>query len=302
MNEEENLSQPQQDLIDSLLQTVYRSDKNEAQDRVSAAMLEIDSLVEPVSRRQKGWAAKSKWIALATATVVLIAILLPIGGNQTPSALAVIRQSIEEASKDVARQYRLSLKYQTKRDWVISREMDLYVKGSDQVAVRRELPRGDLWYGRSDTKGWVVAQRGPIIEGDISKMERWLEQQENLSTPLLSLERMLKKMENGYDLEITDEETLVTAAGEIECVHVLAKWNLNAGGKQPDVIELWVDKETNSAQRVLLNWDRDSGNAGVKSIVLDLVDQSELADDWFLADGHIDGPRRRIRFDAEERP
>ena len=315
---EEDREPYEQRLIDSLLASAIGNANEEAQAKVSAALSKLDA-DESNAEHAEGnddqlaspnngsvWFARRAWIGIATAAAVMIAVALPfIAEGQ--SAMATIRMSLEQASKDVARHYRLESTFQRKGGQTYERYSDLFVKGSDRFAIRKTGLLGRQWWlGGDGDKTWALPPIGPIVEGDHPGLSRWLKRKPDLSTPYLHVSSILERMGNGYKLTKHGEATLTDADGrEIRCRHIVGRLRRavdvrDINDRIPDRIELWASLESGVAQKVVATWDLEPGAAGRVSMTVDLLDHPELGDDWFQPESHYEGERRRINFNANE--
>ena len=313
--DQNNEEETKQRLIDSLLESAIGSAHEEAQSKVTDALSRIETL-EPgeagkeqnkvTLNQRQSWFSRRKLIGFATAAAVMIAVGLPFMA-QGQSALNILQLSLKESKRDVARRYDVELKFQKSNGQTNTRVADLYVKGSDRFAFRRKGLLGrEWWIGGEGDNNWVVPAVGPVIEGDPSSLSRWLKRKPELSTPYLHVSTILERMGNGYKLTNHREETITGLDGtEVRCRHIEGRLRKvidvrDFEDRIPDRIELWADVETGVAYKVVASWDLDSDQAGRLSITAQLVDQPELPGDWFQAEGHYQGQRRRISFNTKE--
>ena len=123
--------------VDSLLHSLYETDKDKARLLVDNGMQRLDDgeVTSSASARSRRYGAKPNWllIGLATAALVLITVAIPLtSGSRT--ATAAVMLSIEQALRDVGRHYRLNAVWQNAPEKNSRREADLFVKGGDQFA------------------------------------------------------------------------------------------------------------------------------------------------------------------------
>ena len=314
-SDQNELEQAKQRLIDSLLASAIGSADEEAQSKVTDALSRIATLepgeagkqqIKVASNKRGSWFSRRKMIAFATAAAVMIAVGLPFMA-QGQSALNILQLSLEQSKRDVPRHYNVELKFQKSNGQTNARVADLYVKGSDRFAFRRQgILGGEWWIGGEGENNWVVPAVGPVIEGDTTSLSRWLKRKPELSTPYLHVSTILERMGNGYKLTNHRAETIAGPDGrEVQCRHIEGRLRKvvdlrDFEDRIPDRIELWADVETGVAIKVIASWDLDADEAGRLSITAQLVDHPELPDDWFQAEGHYQGQRRRISFNNRE--
>jgi hypothetical protein len=108
-------------------------------------------------------------------------------------------------------------------------------------------------------------------------------------------------MSRGYGLREMGETTIRSAAGnEVDCRHVVGELKSEANQKLPTTIELWSDARSGVAMRIEARWPPSTFESGREKVVIEFAEQPNLPDNWFEAEGHYSGQRRKITLDSKE--
>ncbi len=263
---------------------------------------------------KRRWA---KWVTLTLAGSIVVMLFFVFQQNQTMrQALAVVEKSLQAADESVPRHYAVTSTFLDRdRTTLRSVACDLYVCGNRQYALRHPalVGSGDLWIGRNGDSTWVVPARGPVRVGDETALHRWLEGNQELATPYLHLTSLLQRLSRGYRLQersenakdfdlhsvvaINDMSSSLSDAQLRQCRRISGERINQQATQNPEQIELWCDRETGVALRVVAIWDPQTNPRGRRSLVVDLVSSVELSEDWFDHAGHYPGRRLILNFD-----
>ena len=140
-----NEDQRKHDLVESLLHSLYETDKEQSRSLVSAGMNCLDECLPSVpdastpdagSRKFQPARSFLRWPAfgLATAAVLLIAATIALMDTSS-SAIAAVTTSLEQALQNIGRHYSVTVMHRLSDKEVQARNADLYVKGGDQFAL-----------------------------------------------------------------------------------------------------------------------------------------------------------------------
>lgn len=292
--------------VDSLLHSLYETDKVQARSLVDQGMQRLGDSKEtvPASSRSRRYSTRPNWllIGLATAAVVLIAVALPMtSGSRTATAAVLL--SLEQALRDVGRHYRVNAVWQNATEENSRRSADLFVKGGDQFAIKVEGPSTmgtAIWLGSNTETSWVIPPIGPVLEGDQRSLTRWYREKADIGTPYLHIVSALEKMRDLYRLESLPNDEVSLGDRVIACNHVAAVLKGKASTRRPDRIELWADAETGVAIKLVATWQLEEDEVGRNEATIVLVDDVELSDSFFTVDGQGAGQRQRISFASEK--
>lgn len=291
------LSEMREAWIESLLKTM---DSTQADtERLARAMERIDGeQVSPVIPAIRS--PRFRWASMAVAaSVLLIALLWMQSNDPAKSALAAVERSLQLAAMPVPRKYELQIKYRTGAKWKVY-DSEIYMQGRDNFAVRHPglLPETSFWVGQNESESWVVPAYGPVLKGGKDFLNKWLEASEEIRTSSLHVSTLLSRMRSkGYRLKIEDTVLQRPNSYSIECEKIYAESispvsNPIKQEDPPTQIEVWVEKVSGLAIRVIAKWDRGKGDSGREYLELNFVrEERNLTTDWFLAESHYDGFR-----------
>lgn len=281
-------------MMDALLHHALRPD-TDSEERIQRVLDQLNDVVTeknptattttkpsaPASRRHT-------WFGILMAACVLLcfgilwAILLP--GN---SALAAVERSLASAEQSGPRLYHFaaSCRWPLVGDQMI--EGDLYVDGADRFVLRHPAPlaKSEFLIGGNEREKWVVPPRGPVLVGDGEMLQKWLAQQDKMATPYLHITSILQRMSKDYDLKILENTTI----NNVVCNHVRGTLRQGPNSNLPQVIELYAERGSGFAQRLILDWDLSAEQFGLSSLVIDYVENPQVPDNWFEHTCHHEG-------------
>lgn len=300
--------QRKQDLVDSLLRSLYETDSDQTQSLVSDGMkrLEEDSpltLIKSVDEQKWNYSRyfpRFLGIAVVAAAVLLIAIAVPMF-DSSRTAMAAIKQSLDQAFEDVGRHYRATVTYRFSTDETQTRQANIFVKGGDQFAIQSlNTSETSVWLGSNQKSSWVIPPVGPVMEGNRKSLTNWLGQQDQTSTPYLRVTTALENMQTRYQLTSLSDDEVAMNGENIRCRRVAGILNenieLSRFENPPDQFDLWVCAETSVAMKIVASWNLAEGQRGKEKATIVLVEERALSDDFFTAEGHGATGRLRINF------
>lgn len=302
-NDPSQREQAREAWIEALLASAARPQDHS--ERIVRAMDEIRSLEanSPPDRSRTRWIP---WVALALAASLFVGAFTWFSQMTTPTALAAVRRSIQVAARPETRKYTLTLTVRSATGPPEQIENELYVRGADRFALRRPglLLGKSLWLGQDGEEAWVVPPVGPVRKGDALVLSRWLRSHRDLETPYLHVATLLKRMSDGYRLEELPDESIETPSGSVEsCLHIRGTRKAVSDANRPSLIELWTNRDTGVAMRLIAHWDEFGTEPRVASIeIVFRGDEPELQDNWFTAESHYRGRRVIVRVDEPGRP
>lgn len=291
--------------LDTLLKHIYQPHGDDRARRVGQVMALIEqespslptrTIAPPPLRRRRLWAVP---LVAAAALLLMAGLFWRIEEGPSP-AIAAVEKAMGEAQADTDRQYSMTISARTTALGAQTATAMLYVKGTDQFALRHAAPLGEFWLGGDGQQVWFVPELGPVLVGTEQVLSRVLNRQQ-LSTPFLQITSILQRLKNRYELRLLGEEPLPPPDGEGDSVlcQTIRGTLKTADSQWPPTIDVWVSRQSGIVQRVVLNWDRPAERQGLSRIELQLIGQSSMPDDWYTHAGHH-GPRR-IVIQNEER-
>ncbi|TWU04770.1 hypothetical protein [Stieleria varia] len=308
MNEDEQLKRDQ--LRDSWVESLLTSAvaPQDYADHVARAMKRIN---EPESTHganvPRSPRKSMRWGAIALAASVLIALSFVLDSNGTSAkAMAAVQRSLHVAAEQMTRKYLLQVQYRSPTGYEPQIDNELYVQGHDCFTLRHPglLPGSSFWLGKNETDEWVVPPIGPVRIGSGTVLSRWLALHQQLDTPYLHVTTLLTRMSQGYRLEeLSDEVVTLPDGTKVACQHIRAELEVTDEPNAPDMIELWVSRETGIAIRIVVRWNLADGQAGRESVALTFQsDEPSLSDEWFTPEAHYQGSRVIMRIDSLGQP
>ena len=303
MPQEQN--QHKQDLVDSLLQSLYETDKEQSRALVSSGMERLEQIEhgpaeKPVSRssiRARRWLA----IGLATAAMVCIVISIPML-DSSRSAMAAVTQSLNQALQDIGRHYVVHSQWRLPNQGSETYKVDLFVKGGEQFALKIPgpiQPLNSIWVGSNRDQSWVVPPIGPVLEGNRRNLSDWFDRRADVSTPYLHITTALELMSELYELKSLPDEAVEANGKTVWCHRVTGSLKGESSNETPDHIELWVNAESGVAMKLVATWDLAKGQSGRESLTILLQEDVDLSDEFFTPETHGGLGRNRIDFSSE---
>lgn len=293
-----------QDLIDSLLQSMYQTDEDHARSLVSVGMQRISDDQDARSTRDQATAMKStrRWLimAFAAAAVILMGVALPLL-DDSRRATAAVKQSLKQAFEDIGRHYRTQTTWRTSEGTVQRLPADLYVRGADQFALRLYGPLQQvvpIWLGSNPKYSWVMLPAGPVLEGDRRSLTDWFQRRQNRSTPYLHITTALELMCEHYELQSLNDTKLDVSGNSIRCRRVTGTLKRDSADQRPQRIDLWLDGETGVVMKLHAAWDLEQNQWGRESTTIVFVKQTELSDAFFTPEIHGGNQCPRINFSS----
>lgn len=308
MNDQENSKRDElrESWIDALLTSAARPQDHSQ--RIAQAMdrIEADPLTARRQIARQFGSRRMLWRAIGIVCTLLILALLWFPGGGSRTAIAAVQRSLDVAADRTIRKYWLEVNYQAASGQIRTIRNDLYVQGNDRFALRHPavLPGTSFWLGQNGKESWVLPAFGPVLKGDNTMLSRWLETQGQPATPYLHVTTVLDRMmSRGYRLETvsSDESVAISDSVSVVCRHIRAERNAAQEPGLPETIELWAAHETGMAIRLVARWTLAERTAGRESVVITFQEEEmALPEAWFTAEGHYEGNRPTIRFDASD--
>jgi hypothetical protein len=175
---------------------------------------------------------------------------------------------------------------------------ELYVDGADRFLLRHPpIPLlGEVSIGGNERENWIVPTRGPILVGNETMLQQWMADKRDFSTPYLHVTTILHRMSNDYDLKMLPDEDVASPSQPettVRCRRVRGILRDTNRGL-PRTINLWADRDTGIARRVILDWELQPGQFGRSTVTFELVGSKEVPPDWFEHATHHDESRSVI--------
>jgi hypothetical protein len=106
-----------------------------------------------------------------------------------------------------------------------------------------------------------------------------------VALPDLQLTSLLARFADEYEVELLDDAPL-DGDDPTLCTHVRGRLRVE-DSRAPVQVELWADRSSGVARRVILQWDLGDADRGLSRITLDLDANQPLADEWYEPHVHV---------------
>jgi len=285
-------------MLESLLRHAMRREPEVREARIQGVLQRLDeqiavrtednrpSTVQVRKKPSRVW----RWLSLAAAASLLLAVGLWWLADPSPRAFALVQQSLQWAAEARARQYSVTAVVHLPVVGRTEITAELYVDRAQRFALRRPaIPLlGEVWIGGNEREKWIVPPRGPILVGDAQMLQNWMADKNDLPTPYLHLTTVLHLMSQGYDLEMLPDTYLALPdqPDQIVRCHRVRGVLRDATWGPPSTIDLWADRDTGIVRRLILDWQLQPGQFGRSKVSIELVGRKELPRDWFEHSAH----------------
>jgi hypothetical protein len=295
----ERLQEADMQMLDSLLRQALRPEPEAREARIQGVLQHLDEQTDDptgdhrqtVARVRRKRSTVPRWISLAAAASLVLAVGLWWQVSSQPRrAYATVQEALRRTAESGARHY--NVKAVVQQPLVGKKEVtaDLYVDGADRLVLRHPpIPLlGELWMGRNERGSWVAPTRGPVLVGDEKMLQKWMADKKELSTPYLHVTTILHRMSQYYDLEMLPDDSVAAPDQPdtmVRCRRVrgvlrdTTRW-------LPRTIDLWTDRSTGIARRLILDWELQPGQLGRSKVTFELLGSKELPPDWFEHSTH----------------
>jgi hypothetical protein len=294
--------------MESLLVEIHQSDAAEEKARLNKLFATLDDPSVDVPLRTNDSTSRVSTMMRRVAPLALAASLLVVVSvwwlfsSSSQSAYAAVVRSMKPAP--MTRLYVIHAQATGIGGNVKQREVKLFLDSQDRYAVNHTgWFGGEVWFGDNGKQKWFVPRLGPAVSGGEWITSKWMTKKDATS-PYLHLNTILQRMANGYQLTRLPSEQLASHDGTlVDCDHVrgLLKPNSKRAANSgiPDSIELWADRESGMAYKVLLTWQRDASQAGPTEWSIELAGHPKLGDDFFEPRGHLRAGQRIVQVGSE---
>ncbi len=290
--------------MDSLLHEVLNPEPHREQAHLNALFAKPEFAPnESNSGLTRKFATPVRWIPIAIAASIVVVLgswsLFPTSSQRASAAIARGLQATP-----VAREYAIRVVVNSLSGADVTKTAKLYLDSSNRFVVHRWgwLGLGDVWFGNDGNNLWVVPRLGPAIIGSEKVLGGWMAKKDS-TAPYLHIKTILNRMEKGYTLYMLPDADLEGVDGRVMCERVRADLKVNTKPQStsvlPIAIELWADKETGVAHRVVLNWDREPNAFGPVQWTIDLQGFPALSENWFSPYGHTSQGQRIVNIGTE---
>ena len=291
--------------IESLLHEALNRDTQGDADRIHTLFATPDFDLRELGASSRSLRSSlARWIPIAIAASLLIVFgLWSLLSNPNQRAYAAIERSLK--ATPLAREYSVRIVANSLTKTAVPSTAQLFIDSADRFVVHRQgWVVGDVWFGNDGSNYWVVPRLGPAVLGSERILGNWLAKKD-ATTPYLHIKTILKRMAKEYRLTMLPDTALASGdeRADVVCERVRGECKEQISTPNhsllPFAIELWADKKTGIAHRVVLTWNRQPTQIGPLEWTIDLKGFPSLADDWFTPLGHISADQRILAIGQE---
>lgn len=298
-------------LIHGLLTDIGRRNHEQETQRLRSVMERIDSENDAVTlahpsrtSRRRRFAMLTSALTVAAAVLVMFVVLGP--QQKVSAAMASLEKVLEAAAKPFDRTYLVQVVEEYPRDkkpknlsqkaWDREPEEQidgatLFLRGANQyvltVMLRSGLKRTS---GCDGEVSWAFREDGPVhVTTDLSRFRGVVPGHEQ-DIPFVNAHAHISLLRSGYKIELTEEQDVASDGTALSQLVGVRKSRDVRGPKQ---IEIWFDTNNGTVHKMLLE-GLPRARSGPKSVMLELMDQSDLSPDYFSHESHHE-PDRRVK-------
>ncbi len=282
----EQMHQPSTEETNRRLRRLFSAIDGQRDARPSDDALHESRAVIPLSSSPRR-APRRLLVSSLTAAAVLAGLLMTwlLWDGRQNMAHAAVRTMLEEATVPRDRQFRVLTEFRVSASQSLPIKASLFVRGGEKFALRHPGLMGDFWIGSNGRQGWFVPAIGQtVIHDDFGRTLAWA-QQEGVALPDLQLTSLLARFADQYEVELLDDAPLEIGDATL-CTHVRGRLRVN-DSRAPVAVELWADRASGVARRVILEWNLGQAARGLSRITLDLDGNQPLADEWYEPHVHV---------------
>ncbi|WP_404306070.1 hypothetical protein [Neorhodopirellula lusitana] len=302
-------------LVHGLLADIGHRDAEHDARQIQALMKRIDlesksepdAVLDPSESSGRGrFAVISSALALAAAVMVMFAVVGP--QQRVSAAMASLEKVVEAALKPLDRTYRVRVleEYspdkrprnlsQTAWDRKSPKQIDgatIYVRGANEYVMTVLLAQGGTRTSGCDGRySWSFREDGPVhVTEDLNRFRGGMPGGQH-DMPFLNIHAHLSQLKVGYDVELIDLQESTADSVSLSQLNCARKSNDVRGTKW---VKIWFDPKNGTVHKMMLD-GLPRGRGGPKSVMLELIDQSDLGQDFFSHDSHH-LPERKVRFE-----
>ena len=242
--------------------------------------------------------ARRSVLSMVTAACLLLGaglIFWKVGSTPAIAAAAELQRIIEANSTLESRTYRISSLDSLEDEDLPVRggqkpPLDgalLHVRGSEEYVLERFFSDGTRFITGSDGQiAWAIPPRGRVRVSRDPERFRGVVPGQQHSIPFIDMRASLEQLADAYELRV--DQTI--AEDGTRQLDALRRSDASGGPKE---VTIWYDAESGVIQRMQLSrLPRNQG--GPRSVVLELVEQREMNDEFFQHSSHHSPDREVI--------
>jgi outer membrane lipoprotein-sorting protein len=284
----ENNNDARQNRINKLMQSI-RADRQKQASEKGTTPLKTHQYVGPAI----------KWGTAAMIIVSLAILLMSLSPNK---AMATIDQMIAAIENAGDRTYRIIVRDQktgrrerqpgrftfqrrNRQERAVLDGAALYLRGRKKYVLYRYTPSGQTVINGSDGQtNWLIRPRRAVLVSDDPQAFR-VPMPENLANLLtLDFSETLQQIRERYRIKYLG--TVPVEQDQETSWSYLHATRQNRKFKGPRVIRIWAHPDTGLLRRIEFADIQLQGDPEPKKLIFDLIDQKQLAENWFTHTAH----------------
>jgi hypothetical protein len=285
-------------LVHSLL--LQLADKNDAakERRIKNLMQKIETGSQ-IS--EKFYRIAGPFVRYGIAALLIISFAILFMKLPTNTAMAAIDQMITAIDKAGDRTYSITLRENKKDAQPPPRDRDsqtepageragldgatLYLRGSDKFVLYWKTPSGKTVINGSDGQtNWHIRPDKPVLVSNDPQAFRIPMPQELEAILSLDLKATLLHIRNHYKVKYLEDVT--DNQEQKSNLKYLDASKISRDFPGPKNIEIWADSQTGLLLRIEFADIHLEGDPSLKRLIIELVNQTPLSDDWFTRQAH----------------
>jgi len=293
-------------LVHAMLMGLAENNKHARPRRVNKLMHSIRADVEERARGKATSSQKSRRyvgpaIKWGTAAMIIISLTIFLTSLPSNKAMATMDQMIAAIEKAGDRTYSIIVRDQktrrrertgrppierrNRRERAVFDGATLYLRGKDKYVLYRYTPSGQTVVNGSNGKtNWLIRPRREVLVSNDTQAFR-IPMPEDLAGLLTlnfgdTLQRIRERYRIKYLGTVPVEQDKETSWAYLHATQP------NRRFRGPRVIRIWAHPDTGLLRRIEFADIRLQGDPDPKKLILDLVDQRQLPNDWFTHSAH----------------
>lgn len=285
-------------LVHSLLLQLADRDEEAKERQIKNLMQKVD-IASPITEKFYRIAGPLVRYGIAALLIISVAVLLMKLPDNT--AVAAINKMITAIDNAGDRTYSITLR-ENRKNKQQPREQDsqtrqpageragldgatLYLRGSDKFVLYQQTPSGKTVISGSDGKTrWHIRPDKPVLISNNPEAFRIPMPPELEAILSLDLKATLLHIRDHYKVkylkDVTDDQSRKNSLKYLDA----SKISNDFPG--PKNIEIWADAETGLLLRIEFADIHLEGDPSLKRLIIELVNQTPLSDDWFTHHAH----------------